>query len=502
MRRTLTRLKQIELKLGLELAGVFLLCCGSEAAQFTFPIQTDTYMDSQKPSTNFGTATTVKVLINSSDGSACRGLFQLPQEVGQYDPARIPNASVCFYVFSDQTAGRNITLYPLTRSFVEGTGSGDGATWTTYDGTNAWTSAGGDFDAGHGIVAVRGGDGYFRWDITPLLTNGVVRTNLLTFGALLQIDEVPPPSSGSPRAPFTSSEGAAAQRPYVELTVGAQIALPITADAYVDSRSSNTGKNYGAATTVKTVVNSSDASVCRGLLQLPAEMGLFSTDQIARATVLLYVWQDNTTNRNVTLYPLTRSFVEGSGNGTAPADGATWQTCDGTNAWTTAGGDFDTNYPIVGVKGAVLDANQNDRYFIWDITPLLTNAQARSELVSYGALLQIDEVPIPSSGMPRAPFTSSDDLGYAAAFRPHLELLVIPRTVDVHCVSAEDGAIILAVTNCTPFVTNWVERAFDLRQADGWTVVTSLVTTSCATNWTDPLQAEWTNAYYRIGGDQ
>ena len=29
---------------------------------------------------------------------------------------------VCFYVFSDQTSGRQVTLYPLTRPFREGTG--------------------------------------------------------------------------------------------------------------------------------------------------------------------------------------------------------------------------------------------------------------------------------------------------------------------------------------------------------------------------------------------
>lgn len=282
----------------------------------------------------------------------------------------------------------------------------------------------------------------------------------------------------------------------------AQVHLPITTDASIDSRSSNTGKNYGAATTAKVTINSSDGSITRGLFQLPPDLTLYETGQIARAAVVFYVWQDNTEDRNVTLYPLTRSFVEGNGNGTLPADGATWHTCDGTNAWTTVGGDFDTNFPVVGVKGDILDPDLHDRYFTWDITALLTNESARTELLNYGALLQIDEVPPPAIGMPRAPFTSSDDLGYDAEYRPHLELVVIPRTVDVAIATFDGGAkaITIALTNCTPFITNRIERSFDLTKHDGWTLVTNLVTTGAATNWSESLE-NWTNAYYRIGGE-
>ena len=281
-----------------------------------------------------------------------------------------------------------------------------------------------------------------------------------------------------------------------------QVHLPITTDAYVDSRSSNTGRNYGAATTVKTTISSTDGSVTRGLLQLPPEIALYDTGQITRATVVFYVWQDNTEDRNVTLYPLARSFVEGTGNGAAPADGATWQTYDGTNAWTTPGGDFDTNFPIAAVKGPILDEDLHDRFFTWDITPLLTNETARTALMNYGALLQIDEVPLPSSGTPRAPFTSSDDPAYDAAYRPHLELVVIPRTAAVAVATLDAGAnaITLALTNCTPFITNRIERSFNLAQPDGWTLVTNLVTTGNATNWSASLE-NWTNACYRIVGE-
>ena len=281
----------------------------------------------------------------------------------------------------------------------------------------------------------------------------------------------------------------------------AEVAFPITTDVYIDSLTSNTGKNYGAATTVKVLV-SSNGSVCRALFQLPAEIGLYPTDQVSAATVFFYVWQDNTADRNITLFPLSQSFVEGSGNGTTPPDGATWQTRDGLNAWTNAGGDFNTNHPVIGIKGPIVDEANHGRYFSWDITPLLMNEQARTELMNYGALLRIDEVPVPPSGMPRAPFTSSDDLSYSEAYRPQVELLIIPRTAGVSQVSIEEDALLFSFNNCTPYVTNRIERNNNLLQADGWTLVTNLVTSESEAHWMESLRSEETNAFYRIVGDE
>jgi hypothetical protein len=472
-----------------------------QAADLLFPVQTDTYLDSQTPATNYGASGSVKVLINNNvtrDGSVCRGLFELPPEVALQDLRKLAKAQICFYVFNNQTAGRNITLYPLTRAFAEGTGAGDGATWNTFDGTNAWTNPGGDFDAGHPVVGVRGADGFFRWDITALLADASTRSNLLNHGALLQIDEIPVPTNGTPRAPFTSSEGAAAERPHVQWTLAAPFSFPIAADAYLDSRSANAAKNYGAATTVKVLINSSDASVCRGLIQLPPELDLYASGDIAEATLYFYLWQDNTEDRDLTLYPLTRAFAEGTGNGTAPADGATWTTCDGTNAWTTAGGDFDTHFPVVGIKEEILDPDVHDRFFSWDLTSLLTNEVARSNLLAHGALLAIDELPVPATGMPRAPFTSSDDLAYAAAYRPHGEVKILLATPEVPQMSVAAGRVTMDLAGCTPLVTNRIERTLDLLQTDGWTFVTNVVSTGSGTNWTEVLQPEWTNAFYRV----
>ena len=482
------------------LAGLWAAPIATRAADVRLPIDVDTYVDSAGPATNFGAATTVKVLIGSN-GSAGRGLFRLPAELGQYATGKLAKVEVCFYVFSDQTAGRAIRLYPLTRPFVEGTGalSADGATWNTFDGSNAWTAAGGDFDTNFPVVGVAGGDGFFRWDVAALLAQPSARSNLLANGALLQIEETPLPPSGTPRAPFTSSEGAvAAQRPYVRVAFAAPLSFAIADDAYLDSRTGNTARNYGAATTVKTLVNSSDASVCRGLFRLPPEIGLYDPADLVSAKVFFYVWQDNTADRNVTLYPLTRSFAEGTGDGAAPANGATWTTSDGTNAWTAPGGDFDAAFPVVGVKEDILDESQHDRFFSWELAPLLTNAAARSNLLAHGALLMIDETPVPATGMPRAPFTSSDDLSYAPAYRPRVDVKVAVRAPEVPQIAVAGGTVTVRLANCTPLVACRIERTSDLMQPNGWTFVTNVVPASAETNWMETLAADWTNAFYRV----
>jgi hypothetical protein len=203
---------------------------------YTYQIGTDTYLDSSVPTENFGLSGSDKVVINST--SACRTLFDLPTNLWSYTPSAIESAVVSFYVWSDSTATYNVSLFPLTRAFGEGTWNGkgtpptqaNGATWNTYDGTNSWTMAGGDFDSANSVVGIKGTLGvnpndsngrFFTWDITSLLTNSTTEAELQDFGAMLRIDETIPPS-GQRFASFTSANSSSYTAPYlpsVELTV-------------------------------------------------------------------------------------------------------------------------------------------------------------------------------------------------------------------------------------------------------------------------------------------
>jgi len=276
--------------------------------------------------------------------------------------------------------------------------------------------------------------------------------------------------------------------------------LTITNTTYLDSRVSNQTLNYGHAHTVKALINNnvtSDGSMCRGLIQLPAQIWAYPPEQILSATVVFYVWQDNSGTRNVTLYPLTQTFVQGTGTGTAPADGATWLTYDGINPWTNPGGDFDSANPVVGVKGDILDPDLNDRFFYWDITPLLKNT-SRTELQSYGAILRMDETPVPTTGSPRAPFTSSYDPSYTPPYWPSLQFTIAPTLAGV---LVSGGAISFTISNLTLGATNTIERSLNLATND-WAAVSSFVATSTSTNWSETLQPGWTKAFYRLQTQQ
>ncbi|NLX12255.1 MAG: hypothetical protein GXY44_01195 [Phycisphaerales bacterium] len=180
-------------------------------------ITIDAQIDSRDPTFNYGLSTTAKVLVNGLDGSLTRTLFAFPSEIWSIGHERLVSARVWFYVWFDQTGTRTVRLHPLTRVFAEGTGdatlSGDGATWLSSDGQTMWTTAGGDYDPGFYVDAVEGGN-WFSWDITALWDNEGLRS----YGAILKMnDESDPGYPNMPRAPFTSSEGPANERPYVEI---------------------------------------------------------------------------------------------------------------------------------------------------------------------------------------------------------------------------------------------------------------------------------------------
>ena len=408
----------------------------SPAAQILLPIETDAYLDSAaaNANVNFGSNGSVRVLANGTDGSFCRGLFQLPPQVAAFDTNKLGKAVVSFYLFSDRTEGRNVSLFPLARPFDE-----HSATWFSADASNAWSSAGGDFDTNFFAVASRGADGFFRWDVTDLLLSPAARSNLLAHGALLRIDEEPLPS-GMPRAPFSSSDSAnPAERPFLQLSVRPQFSYPIETDAYLDSAAANANVNFGSNGSVRVLANGTDGSFCRGLFQLPPQVAAFDTNKLGKAVVSFYLFSDRTEGRNVSLFPLARPFDEHS---------ATWFSADASNAWSSAGGDFDTNFFAVASRGA-------DGFFRWDVTDLLLSPAARSNLLAHGALLRIDEEPLPS-GMPRAPFSSSDSANPAE--RPFVQIIATARAsfpiVDDAHVDSRDANMNFGAASAVKVVVN------------------------------------------------
>ncbi|MDD5109927.1 MAG: DUF2341 domain-containing protein, partial [Patescibacteria group bacterium] len=109
---------------------------------------TDTYHDQNAPTNNYGVATSLYA-DESGTGTNDQHSFM------KFDLSSIPTncvataAYLTIYTTNPMgTAGLNFDILEMKQAWVEGSGNGsatgDGVTWTTYDGTNTWNTAGGE----------------------------------------------------------------------------------------------------------------------------------------------------------------------------------------------------------------------------------------------------------------------------------------------------------------------------------------------------------------------
>jgi hypothetical protein len=94
-----------------------------------------------------------------------------------------------------------------------------------------------------------------------------------------------------------------------------------------------------------------------------------SGSTISSATLNLYCINASTGGgRTIDIHYLTRAWVEGTGTGTITNDGVTWNTYDGTNAWTTAGGDYN------GTATTSITVKSQSQWYAWTVTADVNNA--------------------------------------------------------------------------------------------------------------------------------
>ena len=121
---------------------------------------------------------------------------------------RVLSAQLQLYHTATTTADADagVSVHRVTRDWVEGTQSGggtaDGATWDTWDGSNVWTTAGGDYEsaavASSSITAATAD--WESWDITAL-AQGWLDGTFANSGLLLK-------GSGDVNVDFASKEDA------------------------------------------------------------------------------------------------------------------------------------------------------------------------------------------------------------------------------------------------------------------------------------------------------
>lgn len=88
-------------------------------------------------------------------------------------PATADFVSAELELYAAIANGNQVEVHRVTRSWDEGTGSGlstgDGAEWSTYDGTNSWSTAGGDYDSAVEASTTVSSEGWNSWNITTLV---------------------------------------------------------------------------------------------------------------------------------------------------------------------------------------------------------------------------------------------------------------------------------------------------------------------------------------------
>lgn len=160
----------------------------------------DTFLDSANPATNQGANQGINNgVLTGKTPTLYHGLFMFDFGLIVGIAATITSASFGFYVNS--TAGTGGAQHSLNRIVpARQNWTEMGATWNTYDGVNAWTTPGGDFDAiippfvwvptGNGFQVVPGGT-----TLVALLQDAINNWNGQLHLLWKQVTEAGPPAN-------------------------------------------------------------------------------------------------------------------------------------------------------------------------------------------------------------------------------------------------------------------------------------------------------------------
>lgn len=310
----------------------------------------DTDMSSASPNNNYGANPTMTV--NSGQGVV----------LVQFDLSAIPAGSVIqsaqFSLFHTVGGNDTVTAYRVTKPWTEGSGAaGSGATWNSYNGVNAWTAAGGDYDPPPGVaIALPGSNTWATWDLTSLTAAWTAGTQPNHGIALV--------ASGGGGNSFASSDnGTAANRPRLVVTflppcgwvpAATGVTLQASQDTWIDEAHSNS--NYGSSISF-TVTNALKRG--RGLVQFDLS-SIPAGTLLKSATLRLFTGSFSPqTNSILTVNPVNVPWTEG---------GANWKTANGlSNSW--MGGGFGGNFAAAAAS-TTLSSSFTSGWVEWDVTGL------------------------------------------------------------------------------------------------------------------------------------
>jgi hypothetical protein len=422
-------------------------------------------------------STVARVVLNGTDGSECRAILSMPEDLVAADPARIQSVVAKFDAQMQEWSGERIFLYPITtetrlirRPNDEADPPLHGPTWNHADAPVemgetgdwiAWTVPGGDWAAEYKVEGaltppVSGTTGTAVFDLTALWKNPVARELLEANGAIVVMDPAAWPEvlsrRSQPRVNLYCPDE------YVQISRGVDSHMRITEyapldggtilSAYIDSSAPDDNLSTGA--TMRTLLNS-DGSECRTLLHFPEGFLDVNAKQVGDVNLFLTLTgRTPGSNYRMALHPVSTSFT--------PSE-VTWNAASSETPWTTAGGDFLPAY----VQGRI-DVAQGSVQF--SLAGLLQDAHASAALANNGALLRmLNEFPEGSSIM----VNTIGSNGVIPADRP--VAMAVPAELRLQSLAlTESGAIVLDVAGMNPLHSYEVWSRTNLDEGeDEWT---------------------------------
>jgi hypothetical protein len=309
-----------------------------------------------------------------------------------------PGAVMSLYQYdisSSFTGSLRLDVLLGTRSWLAGTRSGggtpNGATWTTYDGTNAWPAPGiGYASTPIASTPYTNAFTWVDWDLTNAVSGwlGGARPNhgvwITEAGGTI----------GNTSYVSGNDTANAALRPKLTLnvlepcTAVTTRTLSATADAHL--RSDLTTRNLGGAALMDVAAGSPEQRILVrfDLSSIPP------ASVIKNATLRMYaknVLAPSGSSKSIQAYVLLEPWVEGTMLGSGTANGATWRTRDGSNNWDKAGGTYYDYVIAVGREEATglspLPAGFTAGWVSWDMTQLM-QAWTDGVVGNFGMLLR------------------------------------------------------------------------------------------------------------------
>lgn len=136
------------------------------------PSDADNCLNETAPNQNYGTLT--YIMLGSYENLRRRGIDKFDFSADIPAGATINSATFSLYYYGNYVdpVGRTYWAYKLTRTDWTELGS----TWNKYDGTNNWTTAGGDYvtsDPAGGSAVVPATFGWMNWDVQAIVQDAV-----------------------------------------------------------------------------------------------------------------------------------------------------------------------------------------------------------------------------------------------------------------------------------------------------------------------------------------